>query len=150
MPARLSFSCGTTPPSLARSQATRRPGACKVARSCLARSLFRRRGPSGDALCEPRGREDGPAWRGNVKRAGMVLDLTGVVGVDMWPCRNQQPGAETRKGYPVVALRVRFKVKCKTLLVGNHLSRGTPNGGLSIGMSTGQTLHFTLARTRRR
>jgi hypothetical protein len=38
----------------------------------LARSLFRRYGRSGIALCEPRGRGDGPAWRGNVKQAGAI------------------------------------------------------------------------------
>lgn len=59
-------------PSLAPAEATRPPCAYKVAPSYLARSLFRRRGWSGHAVCEPRGREDGPAWRGNAKQSGAV------------------------------------------------------------------------------
>src|SRR5260221_2918221 len=67
---------GTIPPSLvARAQATRPPCACKVARSCLARFLFWRRAESGVAICEPRGREDGPAWRGNGKQTEVASDL---------------------------------------------------------------------------
>ncbi len=61
---------GTIPPSLvARAQATRPPCACKVARSCLARFLFWRRGQSGAAVCEPRVRT---AQRGNGKQASQL------------------------------------------------------------------------------